>query len=217
MKLPPLKEALFLERLNRFVCKVETEEGVKTALIRNTGRLRELLKRGNRVFVREKSTGKHPYEIILAQGKESLVCVESHYANKLYEEFLRKKGINFRREVKIGRSRYDFLLGDSTLVEVKSVNLVRKRVALFPDAPTGRGRRHVVELMELSSLYRPLIVFVVQREDCEYFSPNCEEDPAFCEALREYARRGFKLQAFRCRVSLKEITIEEEVDVRIEG
>lgn len=216
MEIPPLKPALFVKRLNRFVGEVFLEGRIVKALIRNTGRLSELLKEGNTVFVREKTSGKYRYEILLARAEKGLVCIESHYANALFEEYLLNKGVRgFRREPKFREKRFDFLIGH-TLVEVKSVNLVRNGVALFPDAPTKRGSEHLRILTELPDGMEPLLVFVCQREDCRFFRPNCETDPEFCRVFYEYVRKGYPVKAFRCKVSLKEIFIAEEIDVRSE-
>ncbi len=216
MKFPSLKPAIFVRRLNRFVGEVFLEGKVVKALIRNTGRLSELLRRGNTVFVRAKEKGKYSHEVLLARSEKSLVCIESHYANALFEEYLLSKGIReFKREPRFGGKRFDFLIGN-TLVEVKSVNLVKNEVALFPDAPTRRGVEHLRILTQLPRGLKPLLVFVCQREDCKSFSPNCERDLEFCEAFYEYVRKGYPVKAFRCKVSLKEIFIAEEIDVRSE-
>ena len=215
MVLPPLIPALFLKRINRFVGEIFIKGGIEKALIRNTGRLEELLKFGNTVFVREKSTGKYKYEILLARGEGSLVCIESHYATRLYEEFLKKNGVkSIKREVKVGNHRFDFLI-ENKLVEVKSVNLVKNGVALFPDAPTGRGTSHVRELIKHKDKYDPLLVFVVQREDFERFMPNCERDAEFCKIFYEYVAKGFPVEVYKCKVGLKEVKIVEKIPFEI--
>ncbi|GAB6065457.1 DNA/RNA nuclease SfsA [Aquifex pyrophilus] len=207
--------AVFLRRLNRFVGEIFLKGRIEKALIRNTGRLEELLKFGNAVFVREKKGGKYGYEIILSRAQKSLVCIESHYAVKLYEEYLREKGIkDIKREVKVGKHRFDFLVRNK-LVEVKSVNLVKNGVALFPDAPTKRGASHIRELIKLSKRYNPLLVFVVQREDFYRFMPNCERDREFCEAFYEYVERGFPVEIYKCSVGLEEVKIVEKIPFEI--
>ena len=216
MKFPHLKPGIFVRRLNRFVGEVFLEGRLVRALIRNTGRLSELLRSGNTVFLREKESGKYRYEILLVRSENSLVCVESHYANLLFEEYLLKQGIkDFKREPMFKGKRFDFLVGN-TLVEVKSVNLVRDGVAMFPDAPTKRGAEHVRILTNLPEGLKPLLIFVCQREDCFSFEPNCETDKDFCEAFYRYIEKGYPVKVFRCKVSLKEITIVEEINVRSE-
>ena len=220
MELGDLLEGEFLERLNRFVCRVRIGGREATALLRNTGRLKELLLRGRRVFLREKSSGKHRFEILLVEAERTLVCVDSQLPPRLLLEHLQNhsrpwKLKDFRLEPRVGGSRFDLLINGRILVETKSVNLVRDSVALFPDAPTGRGRRHVLDLIELSRVYEPAVVFVIQRPDAELFSPNWDMDPEFSKALRSFRERGFTVKAFLCEVSTKEIYIKGEVPVEI--
>ena len=210
MKLPELKEAIFIRRLNRFVAEVSLEGRNLLAHVRNTGRLTELLKPNNKVYLKEKSSGKYRFEIFLVQGQNSLVCVDSTIAPKLYAE---KLGIPVRFEPKFGQHRFD-LLYSSTVVETKSVNLVENEVALFPDAPTERGTRHVYKLMEVSKQgFKPELVFVVQREDAKVFSPNYKVDGKFSEAVRLFYESGHTVKAYLCKVSLREIIIDREIDV----
>ncbi len=209
MRFPKLKEALFVERLNRFVGIILLEGRRYTAYIRNTGRLTELLREGNRVYVKP-ARGKHPFEIVLALYEGILVCIDSHIAPKLYVEHI-GKACSF--EPSFGDARFDLLV-EGQPVEVKSVNLVKSSVALFPDAPTKRGTRHILKLIELSRQgYRPSLVFVVQRQDCELFCPNWEVDKDFAQALEVYVNQGLKVSALRCKVSLEEIVIEKEIPV----
>ncbi|MCX8164226.1 MAG: DNA/RNA nuclease SfsA [Aquificaceae bacterium] len=214
MKFPKLIKAEFKERLNRFVGIIKLGQGAFSAYIRNTGRLKELLFEGNTVYLSERSRGKHPFEIVLANFEDKLVCIDSHIAPRLYAEFLKCPTLF---EPKFEDVRFDLLLGGRP-VEVKSVNLVRLGTALFPDAPTTRGKKHIEKLIELSERgYSPLIVFVVQREDAEVFSPNWEVDPAFSSALLNYARLGLEIRAYRCSVDLREIKLKEEIPVRLEA
>ena len=220
MRFPPLVKARFLSRLNRFVCEVQVGSTKTTALLRNTGRLRELLVEGREVFVREKSGGKHPYELLLVRHADGLVCVDSHLPPRLLSEYIGKSGYPWipkevRFEFTIGGSRFDMLINRQVLVETKSVNLVREGVALFPDAPTVRGSRHVEELIRLRYVYSPSLVFVIQREDAQCFSPNREVDPLFGKNVAEFVKLGLPVYAFLCRVTVDEIYIWKEIPVRI--
>ncbi len=220
MKLGKTFPATFLERINRFVGRVEIKGREESALIRNTGRLKELLRPGTRVFLREKSTGKHRYEILLVSTGDHLVCIDSHLPPKLLAEHMREKSHpwkaqNIRFEPKVGNSRLDLLINSKILIETKSVNLVINRTALFPDAPTPRGTRHLRDLMESHPNYTPAVVFVIQRPDATSFSPNTETDPAFSETLKEFARKGHTIKAFRCEVNPDEIYIKDEVPVEL--
>ncbi len=220
MKLGKTFPATFLERINRFVGRVEIEGREEKALIRNTGRLKELLKHGAEVFLREKSTGKYRYEILLVSTGKHLVCIDSHLPPKLLAEHIKARGYpwryqNIRFEPKVGSSRLDLLINSRILVETKSVNLVRDKTALFPDAPTLRGTRHIEELIKAHPTYTPAVVFVIQRPDATAFSPNKETDPVFSKTLKEFACRGHTIKAFRCEVNPDEIYIKEEVPVEL--
>ncbi len=138
--------------------------------------------------------------------------LETLRANRMAEELLsagRVRGIGrgwaVRREVRRGNSRFDFLLqrenGDEMLVEVKSVTLVQHGLALFPDAPTVRGTRHVRELEQaVRSGTRAAVLFVVQRDDARAVAPHAGIDPEFTRALQSAAASGVLLRAARYRL-----------------
>ncbi len=212
MLFPNLIEAEFIERINRFVARILIHGNEERAYIKNTGRLKELLFRGNTLYVKEKLSGFYKYEIVLAKAKDFLVCIDSHIASKLYAEYI---NANVVFEPRFGNHRFD-ILQDKKVIEVKSVNLVKNGIALFPDAPTKRGTQHIMHLMELAKKgYVPEIVFVIQREDANTFSPNWEMDKSFSTALKEFILRGFTAKAYRCNVSLKEIKLRDEVPILI--
>ncbi len=212
MEFPPLIEGFFLERLNRFVGTVYINGEQEKAYIRNTGRLEELLFEGNSIYVKAKRGGLYRYEILLAKSRDTLVCIDSHIASKLYAEYL-KADLTF--EPTFGKHRFDLMHGN-TVIEVKSVNLVKNRIALFPDAPTKRGKEHLSHLMKLAQVgYLPQVVFVVQREDAYAFSPNWQTDENFSKALKEFISKGYPAKAYKCDVSLKEITLKEEIPIHI--
>ncbi len=218
MELGELIPARFLKRENRFVCLVELYGKPEKVLIRNTGRLGELLVPGRKVYLREKSTGKYRHELILVELESGLVCVDSHLPPKLLLEHLLKSSYpwevkEYRYEYGVGNSRFDLLVNRKVLIETKSVNLVVDKTAMFPDAPTQRGRRHIEELIENARTYEPAVIFVVQREDAEKFTPNRETDPDFSSALERFAGEGFTVKAFACEVNLREITIKREIPV----
>ncbi|EDP74603.1 DNA/RNA nuclease SfsA [Hydrogenivirga sp. 128-5-R1-1] len=218
MKLGELIPAKFLERENRFVCLVEVCGKPERVLIRNTGRLKELLVPGRKVYLREKNTGKYRHELILVELESGLVCVDSHLPPKLLLEHLLENSYpwkvkEYRYEYRVGNSRFDLLLNRKVLIETKSVNLVVDRTAMFPDAPTQRGRRHIEELMDNADKYEPAVVFIVQRKDAAKFTPNRGTDPDFSRALERFAREGFTVKAFLCDVKLEEIRVSREIPV----
>ncbi len=216
MRFPTLIDGTFIRRINRFVCEVKLGKDKVKALLRNTGRLSELLKEGSKVYLARKSSGKLPFELLLVETPDSLVCVNSHIPPLLVEEFLREKGFTGRlkKEVKVGKSRIDLLINDEKLVETKSVNLVKNGVALFPDAPTLRGTKHIEDLLAVKDRYSVGVYFVIQRSDAKAFSPNWETDRRFSQTLMRGSREGLEVKAFLCEVDLRGIKIVEEVDVK---
>lgn len=100
------------------------------------------------------------------------------------------------------------------LVETKSVTLVHQGRALFPDAPTERGRRHLEELIRAHQQgWRTVVVFVIQRDDAHSFSPNDQTDRLFGETLRRASRQGVELLAYSCSVTPSKIEIARRVPV----
>jgi len=227
LRLPDfLVKGVFLERTNRFVCWVEVEGRTEKAHLANSGRLKELLVPGRPVYL-EESFSPHRrthYDMLLIALDNTVVSVDARLPNDLVEEGLRqgilepfKRYSQIRREVTFGHSRLDFLLqnnGQCCYVEVKSITLVEHGKGLFPDAPTERGRQHLLSLIQArKDGHQAAIVFVVQRPDVTGFSPNDKTDPAFGLALREAHKAGVGIYAYRCTVTLREIRIEKEIPV----
>ncbi|MSQ40239.1 MAG: DNA/RNA nuclease SfsA [Dehalococcoidia bacterium] len=150
----PLQKAVLSHRLNRFAVLAEVNGQSVTAHLPNSGRLRELLQPGNLVFLAPK-TGprKTPFDMVLVEAEGRLVSCDAHLPPAVLAEAIRQgqappfaKYETVRREVTFGESRLDLLLTEHRgrcFIEAKSVTLVENDVALFPDAPTERGRRHL--------------------------------------------------------------------------
>ena len=228
MRLPSdLRPATFVARLNRFTALVRLEEGEVLAHVANSGRLRELFHSGRPVLLAPRA-GEHrktAFDLVLVRLRHGLVSADARLpVHLVYEAFSTGSLPQFReyqtarREVPYGESRLDLVLTGGAaarcLIEVKSVTLVRNRRGLFPDAPTDRGRRHVRELMAAKREgMRAAAVFVIQRSDASSFAPHDEADPAFGETLRLASAAGVELYAYRCRVSMEEISITDAVPV----
>ncbi len=211
---------MFQERLNRFATLVAVDDHLELAHLPNSGRLRELLWPGNRVWLKpmpspHRRTG---YDLVLAATDDGLASMDARLPSALFAEAFRQGRLapfgdygRIKAEVAFGGSRLDFRLdgvGDSCLVEVKSITLVKNGVGLFPDAPTERGRRHLEALMAAHELaMRAAVVFVVQRADARAVSPHDETDPAFGETLRRAVSRGVEAYAYGCQVDLTGITM----------
>ncbi|MFX1389582.1 MAG: DNA/RNA nuclease SfsA [Promethearchaeota archaeon] len=190
-EIPNLMKGTFIARPNRFIGEIKFNGQVETAHIHDPGRLKELLIKDAEVLF-SYSKGKLKYYIKAIRTDDEWVLIDtslhSKIAQKIFEilpEF--SKATEIKREVKIGRSRIDFLI-DKIPLEVKGVTLVKNSIALFPDAPTERGARHVREIIEHSGI----IFFLIFRK-AKSFKPNLDMDPKFSHNLSEARKRGIKI------------------------
>jgi sugar fermentation stimulation protein A len=156
----------------------------------------------------------------------TLVSLQTTLANRLTAKALAAGAIEElagwevkRAEYTYGRSRWDFYLEglaqERLLLEVKSCTLVSEGIAMFPDAITERGKRHVQELtrLKLGGEFETAVLFVVQRADGERFRPAKQIDPAFSEALRTANDQGVKLIVYNSLVDLAGITWGRQLPV----
>lgn len=190
------------------------------AHLADPGRLRELLLPGVRLYLRSVDHPKRrtKWSVVLVETEESvLVSLQSTLVNQLTAQALEQWAIPelagwelIRPEYAHGSSRWDFLLGrgsERLLLEVKSCTLVQAGEAMFPDAVTARGTRHIRELTELQAggELQGAVLFVVQREDAGRFRPADHIDPAFGQALREAQQQGVQILVYACRLDRERI------------
>jgi sugar fermentation stimulation protein A len=223
-----IREAGFLRRENRFACLVELEGSQERAYLPNSGRLNSLLFPGQTVFLAERlsSSRRTRFDLVMTILNGKSVSVDARVPGELVYQALRQRTLpqfgvypTIRREVAFGRSRLDFLLSSPTsqrFLEVKSVTLVQEGRALFPDAPTLRGRRHLKSLTWAKKEgYEAAILFVIQRQDAESFSANDAVDADFGHVLRQAQLQGVDVYAYRCKVSPREIELAEQVPIHL--
>ena len=191
LEIPNLMKGTFLTRPNRFVGEIEYRGKTETAHIHDPGRLKELLIKGVEVLFTH-SQGKLRYYIKAVKKDDEGILIDtalhSKLAMKIFKllpEFTKVKEI--KKEVTFGKSRIDFTL-DKVPLEVKGCTLVRDGLALFPDAPTERGTRHVEEIIK----QKGIILILILRKASE-FAPNGETDPKFTEKLEEARQKGIKI------------------------
>ena len=157
------------------------------------------------------STRRTAYDLLMIEHGARWVGVDSRTPPAIVVEAWRagllpsfRGYTSVRREVKLGASRIDLLFEGqpgALFVEAKSVNLVEGRTAMFPDAPTARGVKHLYELREaLRQGCRAAVAFVIQRDDADCLTPHAEADPAFAAALREVVQQGVEAYAIACSV-----------------
>ena len=216
-----IKPGIFLSRPNRFIAKVIIDGREETVHVKNTGRCRELLVPGCTVYLEksENPSRKTPFDLIAVEKNTEkgsiLINMDSQIPNACCAELLPRSGLfspdaEIKREVNFGSSRFDICVTDGdrkSFVEVKGVTLERDGLALFPDAPTERGVKHVRELIEARNQgYGAYIIFIIQMTGVHTFTPNREMHPEFADALLEAQKAGVKILAFDCIVTPDSIT-----------
>ena len=217
----------FIERLNRFVARVELAGKIETVHVKNTGRCRELLLKDVRVYLEKSSNpGRSTaFDLVAVEKEERMINMDSQAPNKAVEEWLRSGGLFpditlVRPETKYGNSRFDFYVEtgqDKIFIEVKGVTLEEDGVVRFPDAPSERAIKHVEELIAAKQEgFRVFVLFVIQMEAVRYFTPNRDTHPAFAEVLCEAAEAGVEILAYDCRVTPESMTINRPVPVVLE-
>lgn len=238
----PLRAARFLERPNRFLlrcalpeteaeaCAGQSSPGrVVEAHLADPGRLVELLLPGRRVWLRPAEpspTRRTRWSAVLVESPDGrgMVSIDTTLPNRLVGRALQAGGLEEfagwtleRREAPLGRSRIDFLLGRPDgcrlALEVKSVTLVEEGVALFPDAVTARGARHVRELARIAgeSGWEAAILFVCQRGDADRIHAAERIDPEFALALSQARSAGVRVLGRRCRAELDRLVLADPV------
>ena len=218
-------EGVFLRRPNRFIAHVRIREQEQIVHVKNTGRCRELLPEGARVWCQEFDSEKRKtkFDLITVQKGRRLINMDSQAPNLAAKEWLLAGGLgeiaDLRGEVTHGQSRFDFAFlkdGKPCFLEVKGCTLETDGVCAFPDAPTERGAKHLRHLTALAQEgYGAYVLFVIQMGDVKYFHPNDATDPAFGEALRMAAASGVQVLAMDCAVSVDEMTIQNPVKVQL--
>lgn len=219
-------EGKFIKRINRFIAEIEIDGEIHQVHVPNTGRMKELLIEGARVMLKYHPAPhkKTSYTLISVEKDGIFVCIDSTTANRLFYDYLANGKLeefsnikDLKREVKYGNSRFDigFIQNNQqVLIEIKSVNLVKNTHAMFPDAPTSRGNKHVQELIKAKSMgIKTAVVFIIQRCDATSFSPHWEMDPIFSNSLLEAYSKGVMIKAFCCSVDDKSIDISHEIPI----
>ncbi|MBE6598769.1 MAG: DNA/RNA nuclease SfsA [Ruminococcaceae bacterium] len=229
MKYNKIQNAVFLSRPNRFIAKVRLADGTEeTVHVKNTGRCRELLLPGVRIILSESDNPmrKTRFDLIAVwkerEGKlPLLINMDSQIPNDAAEEYLRKQypAAVIRREVTHGDSRFDFYIevGERRIfLEVKGCTLEEGGIALFPDAPTERGVKHLRHLTAcLHEGYEAAVLFVIQMKGTTEFRPNDAMHKAFGDALREAHAAGVAVLAADCVVTEDSITVDSPVEVNL--
>ena len=231
MKYDKVVKGRFVSRPNRFIAYVDIDGTLETVHVKNTGRCKELLIPGCTVYlsISNNPNRKTKYDLVATEkqteeGRILLINMDSQIPNAVVEEWL-KTGSLFStrakiiREVTKGNSRFDFYIEDGdrkAFLEVKGCTLENNGVAMFPDAPTERGIKHINELVEcVNNGYEAYILFVIQMKGIHVFHPNDETHKAFGDALRRAVKNGVKVIAMDCIVTSDGLNIDSAVEVAL--
>lgn len=194
-----IRKGLFLERPNRFVVRCLIGGCVLEAYLPNPGKLRELLLPGRTLYLVAHPQGgkaKLTHICVAVEREGRPVWLHTHWNNQVAARLLEQRRIPgledariVKREVTVGHSRFDFQLergGRPFLLEVKSCTLFGRRIAMFPDAVTVRGRRHLTELADLTRKGTPGgVLFLVSAPQARFFLPDYHSDIDFARTFLE--------------------------------
>jgi sugar fermentation stimulation protein A len=178
--------------------------------IHDPGRLKEILYSNNHVLLKQipddkKTTRKTGWDLIAGRCNNQWVLIHSGYHRAIAEAVLRNDKINpvkgvidTKPEVQVGHSRLDFRVslenGNTTYIEVKGCTFAKNSIALFPDAPTLRGTRHLRTLIDIKKSGTGAALFIlIFRLDSTCFAPNGDTDPAFAATFRTAIKAGIEV------------------------
>lgn len=229
MKYTSTANAVFLKRPNRFIAHVLLEGREEIVHVKNTGRCREILQEGTQVVLEGPVRGgrKTRYSLIAGYKDDRLINIDSQAPNQVVYEALKSgkwdvvRNVTLvKREVVFENSRFDiYFEGENGrgFIEVKGATLEAEGVAMFPDAPTERGTKHVYEMVKaVEQGYEGVILFLIQMKGVRLFKPHRAMDPAFAQALQYAARHGVKILAYDAFVTEDELVLGEAVEVQLD-
>ena len=217
-----------IKRYKRFFTDVKLGKEIVTAHCPNTGSMKGLLDEGNEVYLLPNNDPKRKlkYGLEIIKSRKNLVGVNTHMANRIVEHGLNNNLINelknndsIKPEVFFNKeTRFDFLLekkGQKIFVEVKNVTLFRnKDTAEFPDAPTTRGIKHLLTLIDaIKKSYKTYLIFLVQIQNMKYFKIAKDIDEEYYKNYLIAKKAGVNFLAYRCDISSKKIFIDKKLKI----
>ena len=223
-----LVKGKLIKRYKRFFIDVKLGKEIVTAHCPNTGSMKGLLDEGNEVYLLPNNDPKRKlkYGLEIIKSRKNLVGVNTHMANRIVEHGLKNNLVNelknneiIKPEVFFNKeTRFDFLLekkGQKMFVEVKNVTLFRnKDTAEFPDAPTARGIKHLLTLIDaIKKSYKTYLIFLVQIQNMKYFKIAKDIDDEYYNAYLKAKKAGVNFLAYRCDISSKKIFIDKKLKI----
>ncbi len=235
----PILEGTFLQRYKRFFADVKIGQETVVAHVANSGSMKGCNTPNSPCLVSfdDNPERKLKYTLEMIKTPTSWVGVNTQVPNKIVREAIEAKLLPhwknydyYQAEAKINeKSRLDFVLSDREIydfktinlktskekfhfVEVKNVSLVEDGIAMFPDAVTERGQKHLEELMKLIDMgHTAEILFTIQRTDAKLFRAAHEIDPDYSKLLKQAKDHGVLVTPLKCQLSAKEIVLTPEV------
>ena len=219
-----------IKRYKRFLADVKLDNGEEvTAHCTNSGSMKSCLENGAEVYLSPvndpKRKTRFTWEMIKING--DWVGINTGNPNKIAFEAISKGKVpglenytTIKREVKFGDSRFDVFAEndlEQCFVEVKNVTLKEGKYALFPDAVTTRGQKHLKTLMEVKKQgLRAVMLYIVQRTDVEIFAPAKEIDPDYAKALKEAVSEGVEVIVMQTKVTPEKIELLKKLPVEMD-
>lgn len=215
-------EGIFIERVNRFIARVLINNKEELAHVKNTGRCLELFIKGAKIYLQKHNNQnrKTKYSIISIYKGEKLVNIDSQVPNHVVYEGIKENKISefsniiaLKKEAVYKSSRFDLYYeakDKKGFIEVKGVTLEKDGISMFPDAPTKRGKKHILELIEGSQEgYVNFLFFLIQINGIKHFKPNALTDPDFSNALYLAKASGVGIILFDSLVTENSILLNE--------
>ena len=217
-----------IKRYKRFFVDVQIDNEIVIAHCPNTGSMKGLLDKGNKVYISQNDNPKRKlkYTLEIIKVKKNLVGVNTHFANKIAHHGLSNNLVkeisnndSIKAEVFFNKeTRFDFLVEKNTqkiFVEVKNVTLFRdENIAEFPDAVTSRGSKHLRALIDATKNgYKSYLLFLVQIQGAENFKIAKDIDKEYYENYLVAKKAGVIFLAYRCKINSKEIKIEKKINI----
>ena len=217
---PPLIRGILKKRYKRFLADIELESGeIITAHCANTGPMIGVCDIDSPVYISKSNNPKRKlaYSWELIEVENTWVGINTALPNRVIKEVLEQEKFpplqgqynNVRPEVPYGnnkKSRIDFLLKNESeknpiYLEIKNTTLAKDNMALFPDTVTTRGQKHLQELMDLLPDAQPMMLYFINRKDCDRFSPADDYDPDYGKLFREAVEKGVKILPCRFEIT----------------
>lgn len=226
MKYKDIVEGIFIKRINRFIAEVKINNIIQKVHVKNTGRCKELFIEGTKIYLQQSNNPerKTKYSLISIYKGNKLINIDSQIPNFVVYEGIKSGLISefndisyIKKEKKYNNSRFDIYYkrknGKEGFIEIKGVTLENNGTAMFPDAPTSRGRKHINEMIQaVKEGYEGNIFFLIQMDGINKFISNDKTDPEFGKALRIAYKSRVNVFVYNSIVTKDTISINKKAN-----